>query len=218
MKLERLLISAFLVPGLFCLAQDKVPADKPAQTEASAPVKPAPAAAPAPAAPAVAPGTEADSYIIGPTDTITISVWKENQFSGSLLVRPDGMISMPLLGDVQASGLTPLQLAAQIQEKLKKFVQDPQVSVVLSTIHSKVIYMLGEIGKKGPTEMTPNMTLLQAIASAGGLSDYANPKKLYLLRDEDGKHLKIPLNYKAALKGDNTFNILLKPGDTIVAP
>ena len=114
--------------------------------------------------------------------------------------------------------MTPLQLADRIATKLKKFVQDPNVSVVVSQIHSKVIYMLGEVGKKGPLEMTPGMTLLEAVASAGGLTDYANAKKIYILRDESGTHQKIPVHYKEALKGDSALNLVLKPGDTIVVP
>jgi polysaccharide export outer membrane protein len=166
----------------------------------------------------MAAGTAADAYVIGASDVLTVTVWKEPTLSGSILVRPDGMISLPLLGDVQASGLTPLQLADQIATKLKKFIQDPNVSVVISQIHSKVIYLLGEVGKKGPIEMTPGMTLLEAIASAGGVTDYANTKKIYILRDEAGKHQKIPVHYKEALKGDSTLDLVLKPGDTIVVP
>ena len=115
------------------------------------------------------------------------------------------MISLPLLGDVPASGLTPLQLASSIQEKLKKFIQDPNVSVVLTQIHSKTVYLLGEVEKKGPVEMTPGMTLLEAISSAGGLTDFANAKKIYILRNESGAHQKIPVHYKEALKGDMRF-------------
>jgi len=232
MKLERLFISIFFVPCLLCQAQAQEPADKPGQAAAQAVPTEAPAAqapavqapvAQAPAAtvqdaPPLAAGAASDTYVIGPTDTIVVSVWKEGALSGNLMVRPDGMISMPLLGDVQASGFTCLQLADQIQNKLKKFVQDPQVSVVLTQIRSKTIYILGEIGKKGPIEMTPDMTLLQAIAIAGGLSDFANVKKIYILRNEGGTHQKIHVHYKQALKGDSSVNLLLKPGDTIVVP
>jgi polysaccharide export outer membrane protein len=128
------------------------------------------------------------------------------------------MITLPLIGDVQATGLTPLQLADQIAAKLKKSVQDPNVSVVVDSIHSKVIYLLGEVGKRGPIDMTSGMTLLDAIASAGGLSDYANVKKIYILRDQAGKHERIPVHYKEALKGNSQFNLILEPGDTIVVP
>ena len=194
----------------------------PAPAEAPAQIAPAPPtpvlAAPAPVPPAMAAGAAANTYVIGPSDVLTVTVWKEPTLSGSILVRPDGMISLPLLGDVQASGLTPLELADQITSKLKKFVQDPNVSVVIGQIHSKIVYLLGEVGKKGPIEMTPGMTLLEAIGSAGGLTDYANAKKIYILRDEGGKHLKIPVHYKQALKGDSTQDLVLKPGDTIVVP
>ena len=203
MKLGRLFILAFFVSSLFCHAQNDEPASKAAL-----------ATAPIPAAV----GTVSDSYVIGASDVLTVTVWKEPALSGNVLVRPDGMISMPLLGDVQASGLTPLQLAGQITTKLKKFVQDPNVSVVISGIHSKVVYLLGEVAKKGPVEMTSGMTLLEAISSAGGLTDFANSKKMYILRDESGTHQKIPVHYKDALKGNSTLNLVLKPGDTIVVP
>lgn len=174
-----------------------------------------PADPPAQAAVAV---TSSDSYVIGPSDVLTITVWKEPTLSGSILVRPDGMISLALLGDVQASGLTPLQLSEQISTKLKKYIQDPNVSVVIAQIHSKVVYLLGEVVKRGPVEMTPGMTLLEAIASAGGLTDFANSKKVYILRNEAGTQQKIPANYKEALKGNPALNVVLKPGDTIVVP
>jgi len=212
MKPERLLILAFFLPSLFCYSQNTEPAAGPAQVAAPAP------AAPEPAPLVSAPGVDANTYVIGPSDVLAVTVWKEPDLSREILVRPDGMITLPLLGDVQASGLTPLQLADQIAAKLKKYVQDPNVSVVVGAIHSKVIYLLGEVGRKGPVEMTPGMTLLEAIASASGLTDYANAKKIYILRDKDGKHERIPVHYKEALKGNSEFNLVLQPGDTIVVP
>jgi len=217
MKPERLLILAFFLPSLFCYSQNTEPAAGPAQVAAPAPAAPAPAA-PEPAPLVSAPGVDANTYVIGPSDVLAVTVWKEPDLSREILVRPDGMITLPLLGDVQASGLTPLQLADQIAAKLKKYVQDPNVSVVVGAIHSKVIYLLGEVGRKGPVEMTPGMTLLEAIASASGLTDYANAKKIYILRDKDGKHERIPVHYKEALKGNSEFNLVLEPGDTIVVP
>ena len=202
MKPGRFLVLAFLVPSFCCLSQNKEPAVKPAET----------------ATPVPAPEPASDTYVIGASDTLTVTVWKEPTLSGSLLVRPDGMVSIPLVGDVPASGKTPQQLADLIETKLKKFIQDPKVSVVITQIHSKIIYLLGEVGKKGPVEMTPGMTLLEAISSAGGLTDFANSKKIYILRNEAGTHQKIPVRYKDALKGDTTLNLLLKPGDTIVVP
>jgi polysaccharide export outer membrane protein len=212
MKPERLLLLASFLPSLICYSQNLELAASPVQVAAPASV------APAPVAPDAAQGQASGSYVIGPSDVLAVTVWKEPTLSGSILVRPDGMITVPLVGDVQASGLTPLQLADQIADKLKKYIQAPNVSVVVDSIHSKVIYLLGEVGKRGPIEMTAGMTLLDAIASAGGLSDYANVKKIYILRDQAGKHEKIPVHYKEALKGNSEFNLILEPGDTIVVP
>jgi polysaccharide export outer membrane protein len=198
MKPASLLIVAFLVQALFCPAQNKAPGDQPAQA-------------------AVTPSIT-ESYVIGASDVIAVSVFKEPTLSNSLLVRPDGMISMPLLGDVKASGKTPLQLADEIGTKLKKYVQDPNVTVILNQMNSKRVFLIGEIGKTGPIEMTPGMTLLEAIATAGGLGQYANAKKIYILRNEAGTQQKIPVHYKQALKGDLSLNLILNPGDTIVVP
>jgi polysaccharide export outer membrane protein len=159
-----------------------------------------------------------DSYKIGPGDLLTITVWRETTLTAPYLVRPDGMISMPLLGDVEASALSPTQLAGEIETKLKTFIQNPNVNVQVSQIHSKVIYLLGEVAKKGPIDMAPGMTILQAIASAGGLTDYANAKRIYILRNDSGKDVKIPAHYKEALKGNSSLNLALQPGDTIVVP
>jgi polysaccharide export outer membrane protein len=159
-----------------------------------------------------------DSYVIGGNDMLAITVWKEPTLSGAMLVRPDGMISMPLVGDIQATGLTPLHLADVIAVKLKKYIQDPNVSVVVTAIHSKLIYMIGQVNRTGPIDMTPDMTLLEALSSAGGLTDFANKKKIYILRDENGKRQRIPVHYKDALAGNRAFDLALKSGDTIVVP
>jgi len=173
--------------------------------------------APAPAG--AKPGVDNARYIIGSEDTLQITVWKEPSISGTIPVRPDGMISLVLAGDLPAAGKTPMQLADEIAVKLKKYIQDPNVSVVVMAVNSQRIFIIGEVGHVGPLAMTPGMTPLQAIAAAGGLSPYANSKKIYILRGEPGKQDKIPFNYKQALKGDNTAqNVSLKPGDTIVVP
>lgn len=214
MKVRLLFITVFLSLTLSCVAQEKKPS---AQTAAAAaPVESLPAAS---ATSYHTPSDNmSDAYVIGASDLLTVTVWKETTLSGSMLVRPDGMISMPLLGDVQASGLTTQQLSNQIATKLKRYIQDPSVSVLVTQIHSKVVYTLGEVSKKGPIEMTPGMTLLQAISCAGGLTDYANKGKIYILRNESGKQVKIPVRYKQALKGDSTLNLVMKAGDTIVVP
>jgi polysaccharide export outer membrane protein len=158
------------------------------------------------------------TYIIGAEDGLTITVWREPTLSGSFPVRPDGMISLVLLGDVPAAGLTPMQLGKNIEERLKKFIQDPSVAVGVSAVNSKRIFLIGEIGRVGPMALTPGMTPLQAISAAGGLSTFANQKRIYILRGAQGKQVKIPFNYKQALRGDTTQLITLQPGDTIVVP
>lgn len=157
-------------------------------------------------------------YVIGSDDSLSITVWKEPTLSGSVPVRPDGMISMALVGDLRAAGRTPMQLADDITEKLKKYIQDPNVSVVVMADASQRIFLIGEVGHVGPIPMTPGMTPLQAIAAGGGLSPFANSKKIYILRNEGGTQQKIPFKYKEALKGDDSQSITLKPGDTIVVP
>lgn len=157
-------------------------------------------------------------YVIGADDTLHISVWKEPDMTVSLPVRPDGKISIPLLDDVQAAGMTPMQLAASIKEKLKKYIGDPRVTVVVTAMNSQRIYVLGEVTHTGPMPLLPGMTVLQALSSAG-FTQFANLKSIYLLRTQDGAETKIPFKYKDALKGKSTqTDLMLKPGDTIVVP
>jgi polysaccharide export outer membrane protein len=157
-------------------------------------------------------------YVIGPEDVLHIAVWKEADLTATLPVRPDGKISLPLLNDVQAAGLTPIQLADSVAEKLKKYVSDPRVTVVVTQINSKRIYMMGEVAHTGPMPMSPNMTVMQALASAG-VNQFANTKKIYLLRNENGKQDKLPVPYNKLMKGQEMDrNYMLHAGDTIVVP
>jgi polysaccharide biosynthesis/export protein len=159
------------------------------------------------------------NYVIGPQDVLDINVWKEAELTRLVPVRPDGKISMPLLNDVQAAGLTPGQLAAQITEGLKKFVTNPQVTVIVTQINSQRIYILGEATRPGAYPLLPSMTVLQALSSAGGFTIFANTKKIYVLRQTSGKQEKFPFNYKDALEGKHPEqNIVLKAGDEIVVP
>jgi polysaccharide biosynthesis/export protein len=159
------------------------------------------------------------NYVIGGQDVLDISVWKEAELTRTVPVRPDGKISLPLLNDVQAAGLTPTQLAAQITTSLKKFVTDPQVTVIVTQINSQRIYILGEVNRAGAYPLLPNMTVLQGLSSAGGFTIYANQKKIYMFRIENGKQVKYPFNYKEVIAGKQTEeNVLLKAGDTIVVP
>ncbi len=179
------------------------------------PAKPAQATPPpaADAAPVVGP-----DYVIGAEDGLSINVWKEADLTATLPVRPDGKISLPLLGDVQAAGLTPTQLGDFITDKYKKFVADPRVTVVVTAINSKRIYLAGEVGHSGAIPMLPHMTVLQAL-SAAGINQFANTKRIYVLRTENGKEEKLPVNYRKLLKGEAMEqNYFLRPGDTIVVP
>jgi polysaccharide export outer membrane protein len=158
------------------------------------------------------------TYVIGPEDVLHVAVWREADLTATLPVRPDGKISLPLLDDVQASGLTPKQLAESVTEKLKKYIADPRVTVVVTSINSKRIFLVGEVMHPGATPMLPNMTVLQALSSAG-LSQFANIKRIYVLRTENGKQQKLPVDYRKLVKGEHIEqNYLLQPGDTIVVP
>lgn len=180
--------------------------------------KPVPPEAAAPGAATKAATTDPD-FVIGPEDGLSISVWKEPELSHQVQVRPDGKVSLPLLNDIQAAGLTPQQLAASITEKLKKFVSEPQVTVIVTNIVSRRIYILGEVSRPGMVPMLHGMTVLQALAGAGSFSQFADTRKIYVLRNEDGKQVKHPFNYRDVIKGLHAEqNIELKPGDTIVVP
>lgn len=195
--------SATLVLALLIAAAGQVRAGNPDDK------KPAPSAA----------ATNDPDYIIGPEDVLNVNVWKEAEMSGVVPVRPDGKISLPLLNDVQAAGLTPTQLADQVSEKLKKYVEQPRVTVVVTQVNSRRYFVLGEVTKAGAYPLVPNMTVLQALSSAGGFTQFANSKAIYVLRVENGKQNKLPFNYRDVVKGRNAEqNILLKPGDTIVVP
>jgi len=202
------------------LAQAPKAAPAPAQSTQPVASTPEPATGPQQTAP---PGTstggpiDPERYVIGAEDSLQITVWKEPTLSGTIPVRPDGMISMVLVGDLRAAGLTPMALSADISQKLKKYIQDPVVTVVVLGVNSQRIFAVGEVNKVGPLMLTPGMTPLQAIVSAGGLTQFANSKHIYILRSVGGKQQKIPFNYKQALKGDNQ-GVSLIPGDTIVVP
>jgi polysaccharide export outer membrane protein len=158
------------------------------------------------------------SYLIGADDVLLVSVWKEPDLTMTLPVRPDGNISLPLLNDVPAAGFSPTQLAVSITEKLKKYVADPRVTVIVTQINSQKVYVTGEVLHTGAIQLLPNMTVLQALADAG-FTQFANTKGIYVLREENGRQQKIPVNYKRLVKGQAIDqNIILKPGDTIVVP
>jgi polysaccharide export outer membrane protein len=160
-----------------------------------------------------------EEYRIGPQDLVRIDVWKEPDISRTIPVRPDGKISLPLMNDVQAAGLTAMELAGSIREGLSKYITSPQVTVTVTEINSRRVYVTGEVMRPGAQPLLPNMTALQALTSAGGFTQFAKTKSIYILRNEDGKQVKHPFNYKAVLDGKHPEdNIQLQPGDVFVVP
>lgn len=158
-------------------------------------------------------------YKIGPEDVLTVSVWREPDLSGPAPVRPDGKITMALVGDIPASGMTAVELGSSIEEKLRKYLTDPRVTVVVSEVRSKRIYVIGEVARQGPMSLTPGMRVSQAISSAGGFSQFANTKKIFVLRNVSGTQNKFKFNYKDFIEGRNTEqDIQLTAGDTVVVP
>ena len=173
----------------------------------------------APEAPAKERGAP-DDYEIGAGDVLHISVWKEPDVSvQSAVVRPDGKISMPLLKEIPVQGLTVIQAERLITDELAKFVTAPDVTVVVAAINSKKIYVTGAVKKEGPIAFSYRMTVLQALSEAGGLTDYAKRRKIYVLHNEGGRQFTFPFDYDAVLKGQHMeLNINLTPGDTVVVP
>jgi len=173
-----------------------------------------------PAKPAAVDRGVPNDYEIGAGDELQISVWKEPDASvPSVVVRPDGKISLPILKEVAVVGLTPTQAEALITSQLVKFISAADVTVIVKAINSKKIYALGGVKKEGPIPYTYRMTVLQALSEAGGLTDYAKRKKIYVLRHENGRDYKLPFDYDAILMGKKMeLNLPLIPGDTIVVP
>jgi len=174
------------------------------------------AAKPVPSATGVRP----DSYVIGAEDVLSVYVWKEPDMSKTVPVRPDGMISLPLVGEIKASGYTPVQLQEVLAEAMKKLISDPQVTVVVEKVSSLSFNIVGEIGRPGYYPLTRRMTVLDAIAMAGGFKDFAKTKKVYVLRTAaNGTQERLPFNYKDVINGKSQQqNIELQPRDTIVVP
>jgi polysaccharide biosynthesis/export protein len=157
------------------------------------------------------------AYRIGVDDQIQISVWREHDLSLSVVVRPDGVITMPLLNDINVVGMTPKELADSLTEKLKPFVNEPQVTVSVQAIHSRKVYLIGNASRQGVFELNDNKTAMELIAEAGGLSQFAKANSIYILRSVNGSETRIPFHYKDAVNGKSQ-DVLLMPGDKIVVP
>lgn len=181
--------------------------------------KPAAAGVAQPAARPQQAVTPPADYIIGPDDILTIAYWREKDLSADVVVRPDGKVSLPLVNDIQAAGMTPDQLRDAVQKAAGKYVTDPSVTIVVKQINSRKVFVTGSVNKPGPVQMNDSMTVLQMLAMAGGLTEFANEKKILILRTERGQPQIYKFNYKDVREGKSLQqNIVLKPGDTIVVP
>jgi polysaccharide biosynthesis/export protein len=175
----------------------------------------------APAAPTTVPtGVELPpGYTIGTDDVLTVVVWREGDLSTDVSVRPDGMITLPLVNDVQAKGLTPDQLRLDLTERIAKFVEEPSVTVVVKQINSRKVYITGMVGKVGPFNLSGPTTVLQLISMAGGLNEFAKQKNIVIMRNEGDRQRALKFNYKDVIQGKNLQqNIELQPGDTVIVP
>jgi polysaccharide biosynthesis/export protein len=205
------LIAALLACGVLAHAQT------PGQVPAPAPVVPrAPAPAPAP----VVTGVEVpEHYIIGPGDVLGVVFWREKELSGDVAVLPDGRITLPLINEMTAAGLTPEQLRTALIEAARQFVTDPTATVVVRQVNSRRVFVTGMVAKPGQYPLYQTMTVLQLIASAGGLLEYAKGEDIVIIRREPGQIVSFSFNYKEVTRKKNLHqNIDLKPGDTVVVP
>jgi polysaccharide biosynthesis/export protein len=161
-----------------------------------------------------------DSFVIGNDDKLNINVWKDTELTRTVQVRPDGKISMPLVGELQAAGRTPLQLENEISEKLKAYISQPDVTVIVEQINSEKFNILGKVAKPGSYPLATTTTVLDAIAEAGGFLDFAKQKDVYILRPKPGgSEVRLHFNYKDVIKGKHTEeNVRLEPHDTVVVP
>jgi polysaccharide export outer membrane protein len=218
-------------PSIFnnvIFAQDKQPAPPLPTNVQAAPSAPAKPDKPAAAKPQdtiqkiqskAAVAADSDSYIIGPEDVLFIYVWKEENLSRSVPVRMDGMISIPLVDDIKAAGMTPLQLKELLLVKLREYVETPDVTVIVTEANSYRVFVQGEVKTPGVYKLRSETTLVQLIIMAGGFTDWANQKKITIMRKEGGKDSRIAVNYKKIVEGDEgAKDVILKSGDIIIIP
>jgi polysaccharide export outer membrane protein len=208
-------------PGTATAQQTTKQAAPPA-TQAKPGTKPTTKPGAKPATPAVVPAVAVPDpgFIIGPEDVLGVLFWSDKEMSGDVTVRPDGMVTLPLIRDIKAAGLTPTQLADRIQEAVREYITDASVTVVVRQMNSRKVFITGEVTKPGSYPLSSgSMTVMQLIALSGGLTEWAQPKSISILRVENGKTKTFPFNYNDVAKGKKAEqNILLKPGDTIVIP
>jgi polysaccharide export outer membrane protein len=158
-------------------------------------------------------------YVIGAEDVLNIVIWREKDLSAEVMVRPDGKVSLPLVNDVQAAGLTPEQFRQQLTAATAKFVAEPAVTVIVRAINSRKVYIMGEVRAPGPYPLPGPTTVLQLIAQAGGLSEFADSKDIGVVRMENGRAVRLKFNYDDVARGRKIEqNVVLKPGDTVIVP
>jgi polysaccharide export outer membrane protein len=210
-SLASALVAAAIAPAVMLAQTGQAPNAKPTPGVAAPAVSAVPAPLPVLAA--------IPDYLIGTEDVLSIVFWRDKEMSSEVTVRPDGKITLPLLNEVRAAGLTPGQLKDLLVEESKKYVEDPNVTVVVKQINSRKVFITGEVGKPGPYPLLEPMTVLQLISVAGGLKEYADGKKIVILRTENGRQTSYPFNYKDVVTRKNLRqNIELKPGDTVIIP
>ena len=189
-----------------------------AQTQAPAPRNATPASAPVAKPPApVAKAPLPSDYVIGVEDVLTVVFWREKDMSAEVVVRPDGKISLPMLNDVPAAGMTPESLAASIEKAATKFVRDPGTTVIVKEIRSRKVYIIGEVNRPGPISLAADLNVLRALGEAGGFTEVAKKGDVVIVRTEGGTERRFKFNYNEVVRGDNLQqNIKLLPGDTII--
>ncbi len=203
MSRSRALITALLLAQVPVLLAGQT--QKPAVDNKAKPISPA------------SPVTLPSNYVIGVEDVLDVVFWRDKELSAQVVVRPDGKISLPMLNDVMAAGMTPEGLADVIAKAATKFVRDPGATVMVKEIRSRKVYIIGEVGKPGTFQLVSEMTVLQAIGEAGGFIEGADKGDVIIVRKESGKELRFRFNYNDVIKGKNPAqNIRLIPGDTII--
>ena len=203
-----------LVPTLASAIVILTPAGAGAQPPAGQQTPAAATAASTTAAPAA---NLPKGYVIGPEDILTVTFWREKDLTADVVVRPDGKISLPVLNDMQAAGLTPEQLAKDVETAAAKYLNEARVTVIVKEIHSRKVFVVGEVGKPGSIQLGSDMTVLQVLAEAGGLLEHARRSGIAIVRNENGQERRFTFNYNDAVKGKRPEqNIKLQPGDTVI--
>jgi polysaccharide export outer membrane protein len=197
-------------------ANDKVAALKPAETAGTLPAEKDKTSA-SDSSSTAAKTNDPSQYRIGEQDVLVITVWREPELSATVMVRPDGKVTLPLVNDVTAAGLSTDELKSLLTEKLRPFVNVPQVTVAVREINSRKVFVIGQVAHEGSYRVNSTTTVLQVIAEAGGLRDFANRKGIYVLRQQNGGQVKLSFNYDKVIRGKDN-NIQLRPGDTVVVP